>query len=316
MLGCVDAQRTVLDTQAGVIARRQLTELGIDRHEVARMLRRRELTKLHPGVYLDHTGMPTWLQRAWGAVLFSWPAALSHQSAIRAADGPGRRGRDETTIHVTVARSRHLVAPAGVRLHRVSDLDSRVLWNLGPPRVRIEDAVVDIAAGAATELDAIAVLAEACGSRRTTALRLLEAVERRPRVPRRGWLTGVLHDVASGTCSVLEHGYLVRVERPHGLPTARRQASGRHGSATVYRDAEYEEFDLVVELDGRLFHDSAQARDRDMDRDLDAAADGRVTLRVGYGQVFDRACATARRVGAVLARRGWTEQVTSCPECG
>ena len=54
-----------------------------------------------------------------------------------------------------------------------------------------------------------------------------------------------------------------------------------------------------------------------MNRDLDAAAgDGALTLRLSWGQVFDRACRTADRVGAVLRRRGWDGQVRRCPDCG
>ena len=35
-----------------------------------------------------------------------------------------------------------------------------------------------------------------------------------------------------------------------------------------------------MELDGRLFHDTTEQRDRDFDRDLDVAADGSSTLRL------------------------------------
>jgi hypothetical protein len=43
-------------------------------------------------------------------------------------------------------------------------------------------------------------------------------------------MVGVLTDIAGGTCSVLEPGYLTRIERPHGLPTGRRQVSERRGA--------------------------------------------------------------------------------------
>jgi hypothetical protein len=52
----------------------------------------------------------------------------------------------------------------------------------------------------------------------------------------------------------------------------------------------------LAELDGRLFHDTTSQRDRDFDRDLDAAADGLSTLRLSWGQVFDRPCWTTARV--------------------
>jgi len=312
----MDRVAQILLDQDGVIARRQALEAGLTPPAIARLLRRREWTSVHPGVYVEHSGPLTWQQRAWAAVLFSWPAALSHDSALRAGDGAARSW-DDSILHVAVERSRRLVEPTGVKLHRVSRFDGRVLWNLGPPRMRYEEAVLDVAGGARSDLAAIARLADACGSRRTTAERLLEALKRRPRFPRRRWLHDVLTDVAQGTCSVLEHGYLTRVERPHGLPRGTRQASHRHAGASVYRDVEYKRQGQIVELDGRLFHTSARDRDEDMDRDLEAAAsDGRETLRLSYGQVFDRPCLTASRLGRVLSRRGWHGSAHPCPECG
>jgi hypothetical protein len=74
-------------------------------------------------------------------------------------------------------------------------------------------------------------------------------------------------------------------------------------------------FGLLVELDGRLFHDTAAARDSDLDRTLDAAVAGRLTVRLGWGQVSDRGCLTASRIGALLRRRGWSGEPTRCPTC-
>ena len=91
--------------------------------------------------------------------------------------------------------------------------------------------------------------------------------------------------------------------------------SHRHASTQVFRDVEYRRAGVVVELDGRLFHSSVAKRDADMDRDLDAASEGRETLRVSNRHVFDRACWTAERVGAVLTRRGWSGSPHSCAEC-
>lgn len=118
------------------------------------------------------------------------------------------------------------------------------------------------------------------------------------------------------TCSVLEHGYLDRVVRPHGSPRGRLQAPGINTAGAVFRDVEHPDLDLNVELDGRLFHTSAQDRDRDLERDLDAAdSDGRTTLRLGFGQVYERGCATAAKVGAVMQRQGWNGPVTPCADC-
>lgn len=301
--------------QAGVVARRQLVEAGLAAPEIRRLLRRRELVVVTQGVYIDHTGPLTWPQRAWCGVLALWPAALCHGSALRGADGPGRRDRfDERAIHVAVDRSRSPSAPIGVVLHHLADLNDKVHWNSSPPRVRVEHAVLDVAAEASDDLGAIAALADAVQARRTTADRLLAALDSRSRIARRVLLAGVLSDIAAGTCSVLEHGYLTRVERPHGLPSADRQVR-ESSRGVVYRDVEYAVQATLVELDGRLFHDDSLSRDRDLDRDLDAAVEGRVTVRLGWGQVFDRPCATAQRVGRLLQQRGWRGEVRACRDC-
>jgi very-short-patch-repair endonuclease len=305
----------VMAEQAGVISRRQALELGVKPHDIKRLLRRREWALVHPGVYIDHTGSLTWLQRAWAAVLYSWPAALCDVSALRAADGPGRRTKREDTIHVAVERSRNLVAPDGTRVHRIGGLQERAMWNLGPPRLRYDDAALEVALAAPTESDAIAVLAEACSSRRTTAARMAVALATRKRAPRRRWIAAVLKDVADGTCSVLEHRYLEDVERAHALPTAERQQREAFTTGVVYRDAAYAN-QLIVELDGRLFHDSTEQRDKDMERDLDVALDGRTTVRLGYGQVLSRSCVTAGKIAALLQQRGWPGTPTGCgPGC-
>jgi hypothetical protein len=296
--------------QAGVISRRQAIARGVVAHDIRRVLRRREWAIALPGVYVNHTGSLSWLQRAWAAVLFSWPAALSHESALRSAEGPGK-GRGESTIHVSIDRHRHLVRPPGVTLHRVVGLTDRVLWNMGPPRVSYEHAAIDVAAAAESDFAAIGILAEACQSRRTTARRIVEMIHTRDRLSRREWMTSVLRDVAAGSCSVLEHGYLTKVERAHGLAPARRQVRSHGSSGALYRDVEYS-CGLVIELDGRLFHDTARQRDRDFDRDLDAAVSGRDTRRLSWGQVFDRPCWTAARIALLLKQRGWAGRALPC----
>lgn len=305
----------LMKDQSGVVSRRQLAEAGFAEHEIRRLIRGRRLTTVHPGVYIDHNGPPTWLQRAWAAVLATAPSALCDESALRAAHGPGRRIPREDPIHVAVERMRHVVTPAGVVVHRMAGLTERVNWNLGPPRVNYEDAVLDVAIRQHRRLDAIGVLSEAVGDRRTTAGRLRAKLQARARVPMRDWLSAVLADIGAGAWSVLEQGYLDQVERPHGLPAGRRQLRAVDGASARYRDVDLGGL-AVIELDGRLYHSSAGQRDRDLERDLDVAIEGRAALRLGWGQVFERPCQTAAKVGLVLSRHGWTGVPRSCsPDC-
>ena len=243
--------RRTLDEQAGVISRRQVLLVQGSPSDLARLVRRREWVRLLPGVFLDHTGEPTWLQRAWAGVLFHSPAALGGRSALRAALGPGwRHHRDGDPIEIAVPQRRHVDPQPGYVISRRSDFAGRVQWNASPPRIRIEHAGLDVAVAAESEFELIDVLAGLCQTRRTTAPRLLGALAERGKVRHRAWVSGILGDLTLGTCTVLKHGYLDRVERAHGLPVGRRQTPFVVGGRVGRRDVEYDA--LVVELDGPL----------------------------------------------------------------
>lgn len=295
--------------QDGVVSRGQLTGIGLVKADLDRMLRRRELVRVHPGVFLNHTGRPEPRQRAWAAVLYAGRAALHLESAV-----PGAAWG--SVVHVAVDVSRRVRRQPGLRIHRVTGLETKVAWHLSPPRVRVEEVVLEQAHRAPDDLRAISLLAEAVGRRLTTADRLAEALDRRGRIARRPLLASVTRDLAAGTHSVLEHGYLVRVLRPHRLPepTARQAPrTGAHGRE--YRDVEHADLGVTVELDGRV-HDETWVADRDADRDLDDVAAGLVALRLRYPQVFAHPCRTAVRLGAVFAARGWRGSPRPCgPGC-
>jgi hypothetical protein len=299
--------------QDGVVSRAQLVEAGCEPHDVERLLRRRDLVVALPGVYVDHNGPRTWNQRAWIAVLACWPAALAGASAIRAEGGSGLRGFDERTpIEVAVDLARTVRDKPDVRVRRMAGLAARTRWNAAPPRVRYEEAVLDMVAGMPREWDRIEACAAAVRSRCTTAERLAAALAARHRFAGRRWLASVLADVSSGATSVLEHGYLLRVERADRLPTADRQRPDHVDGRRIYRDVPYPAHRLYVELDGRFDHTVLADRDRDLDRDLETATGSVTTVRLGWGQVYDRPCRTAARVGRLLQLGGWAGAPTPC----
>ena len=122
----------------------------------------------------------------------------------------------------------------------------------------------------------------------------------------------MLSDVAKGVESPLELRYLRDVERAHGLPEGQRQ---RYRGGLRHRtDVSYDEFAVLVELDGRLGHEGA-GRFRDMRRDNDFALRALLTLRYGWPDVVDRPCEVAFQVATVLADRGWTGLFGRCHRC-
>ncbi|BBH16266.1 hypothetical protein Back2_05530 [Nocardioides baekrokdamisoli] len=294
-------------TQEGIVARRQLTSLGATHGDIERMTRRRELTRIHRGVFANHTGPLSWDQRAWAAVLALEPAALCFRSAM-----PG--GPRTGPVHVAVTAQRSTPRYAGVVVHRMADLGHRVNWNGEPPCVWPAHATLDVAARAADEAEAFTAIATAIQTREVWPDSLRQALEGRPRIARRRLLSALIDDVATGQHSVLERGFAA-LERRHGLPQSQRQVVAVGPDGTIHRDVVYPSQGIVVELDGRAFHSSTQARDHDAARDLKAAADGMVPVRLTYGQVFRDGCRTAANLATLLRRRGWSGVQTRCPNC-
>jgi len=191
----VDVAQLMVE-QGGVVARRQALAAGLGDADVDALVADGTWAPVHDGVYVAHRDPLSWHERAWVAVLAVWPAALTHESALRAAEGPGRRGRDETLVHVAVARGRMVTAPEGVVVHHLHKFDPRVSWESGPPRMRYEEAIVDLLADAPTDEDAIALLLDTCRGRGTTAALVRAALARRTRHPRRRLVNRTLDGLA------------------------------------------------------------------------------------------------------------------------
>jgi hypothetical protein len=295
----------VLRRQGGVVSRRQVLAVGGTDSDIERMVRRREWARIHAGVYVDHTGTPSWLQQASAAVLVLAPAALSGPSALRAH---GLRGHDaQPRIEVAVSADRRVRAPSGVRLVRFEQFERLALLHLSPPRIRIEPALLRVASRATTDDSTVAVLADACQDGRTTPSRLAAELAIIDRIPRRRLIEDVLGDIAVGAMSALERRYLQHVERAHHLPRAVRQ---RRDPGTC-RDVEYTRWKVRVELDGRLGHEWTTDRWDDLDRDVDSATDGQLTVRIGWRQAL-QPCRLAERMVRVLMARGWLGPPRPC----
>lgn len=126
-----------------------------------------------------------------------------------------------------------------------------------------------------------------------------------------GELGAAVGDHLRGSDSLLEVRHVRDVEQAHRLPrSARQRMLGRE-----IADCSYDGFDLLVELDGRL-HLAADRRWRDMRRDNRSTLRGEATLRYGFFDVSEQACAVAVQVLSVLRARGFTGPVRAChPDC-
>lgn len=293
--------------QAGVLTREQALASGVGRHSLQRLVDERTWLRLGIGIYLLHDVDPPWLAWAWGGVL-------------RGGDDARLGARAAGHLHGLVVEPPRPISVLVPQDHQVRDewpwefvrerRGARSSARRGsPPRISIEDTVLDLAA-ASSETEVIGWVTSAIQTRRTTARRLRQALDSRARCPHRALLLAILADVSEGAESPLEVIYLREVERRHELPRGRRQQRSGH----AVRDVVYEEQALVVELDGRLGHDGA-GRFKDMWRDNASAVVGESTLRYGWHDVTDRPCLVARQVAQILGLRGWRGSFAPCSRC-
>jgi very-short-patch-repair endonuclease len=240
---------------------------------------------------------------------------LSH---LTAAERHGLIDEPSSLINITVPAARHpgrWVKIPGVVIHRSDAILRTRHPAMHPPCTRVEDTVLDLVQAATTFDDAYAWICRAIGRRRTTADRIRLAMDARKKVRWRREIAVALGDAEGGALSVLEYRYVHRVERPHGLPGARRQARVRQGTGNRYLDNLYEDYRVCVELDGTAAH-PADEQWRDKRRDNANTVSGIVTLRFGLLDVGDRRCETAAAVATLLRRHGWTGSPRPCaPSC-
>jgi very-short-patch-repair endonuclease len=301
--------RQLIDLQRGVLARWQAPTVDLKPTTINSLLRSGRWQPLRRGVYATFTGEPCREAELWAAVLRAGPqAALSHQTAAELDELTSRRS---AVIHVTVPRSARVDPIRGIRIHRSERLAEMRHPSRTPPRTWIEETVLDLTQTAKNIDGAFGWLCQACGSRLTRPDLLLTAMDRRRKMRWRDILHDALADIDDGAHSVLEVRYIRDVERPHGLPRARRQAAITRGAGRIYLDNLVKRYRTCIELDGKAAHPVAQ-RWRDIARDNASAADGMITLRYGWPDVAQYPCQTAAQIAAVLARRGWTGQPMAC----
>jgi len=175
--------------------------------------------------------------------------------------------------------------------------------------------VLDLAQISASFDEVFSWLTRACGRRLVTPQQLCQALIARTRMRWRDEILAALDVVSEGVHSNLEFRYVRDVERPHGLPQGKRQASVIQAARSHYLDNLYEPFGVGVELDGRAYH-RVEDRWRDIRKDNASATSGIVTLRFSWADVTRRPCAVAVDVARALQRRGWPGAVARCgPAC-
>jgi hypothetical protein len=302
--------------QAGVITREQALVSGLSRGAITSKLEHGRWVQVYRGIYATFTGSMNREAQLWAGVLYAGPGArLSHETAAELIRLTDRRA---PVIHVTISSRRRVVPPAGLIIHR--SISPHANWRFArgvPPHTLAEETVIDLVHAATGLDDVIACVTGAFARRLTDEERLRREAAARRKLRWRAELDEIIRAGAGGANSVIEYRYDRDVERAHGLPPAARQAGFAKPDGTRgYRDRYYEEYGLIIELDGKQYHPD-ERKGRDQDRDNDATATVGATLRYGWIDVTRKPCASAAQVHAALTRRGYTGPLKPCsPTCG
>jgi very-short-patch-repair endonuclease len=301
------ADRTIdalAERQHGVVSRAQLSRLGLGRRAIDHRIDVGRLYPVHRGVYAVVGRRLLTRHGFWmAAVLACAPRAwLSYRGAAALW---GVRGGSR--IEVTVPRGRK--ARPGIHLHYADLPDDEVTVHHGIPTTGVHRTLFDLSA-VVQRHELRAALRQAGQRRLHDRVSLVDLVERYPRKPGVPVVKALIEEARRGlgiTRSELEDRFqelLVSAGLP--LPQTNVLIEGK------WVDCAWPSHRLIVELDGRDYHDTPEAfeEDRALDRRLEAA--GWRVIRVTWLQLTETPAEVAADLHRLLttapapASRAWT----------
>src|SRR4051812_29446951 len=247
------------EQQYGVVSRRQLVALGLSPRAVEHRISLGRLHPLHRGVYaVGQRRLPRGARWIAGVLALGQGAVLSHRPAGAHWEIARWSGMCEVTSPRKI-RSRR-----GIRVHHALLPPDEVTTHDGIPITTVPRTLFDLAA-VLPERQVERALNEAEVLRRWNELSLDRLLDRYPRHAGNSAIRAALHKRRQGatlTKSELEELFLALIDRA-GLPRPELNllVEGLEVDA-VWRDRR-----VVLELDGRSTHGTAEAFERDRERD-------------------------------------------------
>lgn len=294
--------RELAAAQAGLVSRRQLSEVGIDRFRVRNQIAAGRWVELSATVIGTTTGPLSRDQLLWLGVLHAGPAAVLGD--LTAAEVAGLRNWHRDDICVLVPHNLDLEdAPEGVRIVRTRrPIDLFRASGTGLPRWRIEPAILHFGAYQHSRRTAQGVVAAAVQQGMTTPERLELALRQMRPLRWASMFRQVIGDIGGGSHSLAELD-VVRMCRTQRLQPPNRQVKRYDAQGRVrFTDCEWDLVDgrvLVLEIDG-AFHMEVEQWEDDIARQRSLSDPNRIVVRCTAREVRDE----PDRLGADLRRLG------------
>ncbi len=274
----IDRRRIAADIaldHGGVVSRRLLRKAGITAADIRAEVRAERWVVHGRQTIAIHTRPLSDEENRWRAI---WEvgdeiAALDGVSALQDA---GLKGFDEELVHVSVVHTCTIEAVEGVRQHKVSSAQPRVVSEVGIPRVPLAIAAIRAAHWAWTDRQGALVLLMAVQQRIVTPEQLREAAKVTRGRRRRAFVRDVIRDITAGVQAIGELDF-ARLCRERHLPEPVRQHVREDDRGRVYLDVRFK-CGLVCEIDG-VQHDFALQPTSDRIRQNDVTLSSDKVLR-------------------------------------
>lgn len=289
--------------QGGVVSRAQAYAAGLTRGEVRAQVRARRWNRVWTRSICLHTGEVSTVGRQWAAVFEGGSRAmLDGESSLVAS---GLRHYDSTVLRVSVPRGVKPLRGQGLDIRRTRRWQVEDLAAGGVPRTPVPVAAVRAAMWAVSDKQAALLLTMPVQQGMTTAEKLGEAlldVRRDRRLP---LLHSVVLDLLGGARSLGELGFAEECRR-RGLPEPTRQTVRRGRDGRYYLDVCWDEFRLVVEIDG-IHHTWATTVVPDALRQNEVTLQDRTVLRLPLLGLRVAADDFFDQIERALRARGWLQ---------
>ncbi|MBD3944644.1 hypothetical protein [Nocardioides ganghwensis] len=277
--------------QGGVVSRAQAYATGLTRGELRAQVRARRWQRVWSRSVCVHTGEVSVLGRQWAAVFEGGDRGmLDGESSLVAS---GLKNYETSVLRVSVPRGVKPLRGVGLDIRRTRRWSADDLVATGVPRTRVPVAAVRAAMWARSDKQASLLLMMPVQQGMTTPEHVGRALLAVRRDRRRELMHAVVDDMLGGVRSVGELDF-ARECRRRGFPEPDRQVVRRGKDGRYYLDVCWDDFGLVVEIDG-IHHSWATSVVPDALRQNEVAL-GRATvlrlpllgLRVAADEFFDQ----------------------------